>query len=47
MGEVINYSYTPKVQALLDQLNQFIEHHMSPLQQKYGKYIRTTDNFFK
>jgi hypothetical protein len=46
MGKVINCSYTPKVQALIDQLNQLIERHMSPLQQTYGKCIRTTDNFF-
>jgi hypothetical protein len=46
MGKVINYNYTPKVQALIDQFNQLIEHHMSQLQQKYEKCIRTTDNFF-
>jgi acyl-CoA dehydrogenase len=42
----MDFTYTPKVQALIDQLNQFMEQHIFPAEQAYEEYMRTTDNFW-
>jgi acyl-CoA dehydrogenase len=42
----MDFSYTPKVQALIDQLNQFMDQHIFPAEAAYEEYMRTTDNFW-
>ncbi len=42
----MDFTYTPKVQALIDQLNQFMEQHIFPAEEAYEEYMRTTDNFW-